>query len=225
MARKIQPQVNQNYGTPQPLSSYKLIPVTYKRAPATTDTGFPLGQLWFDSVGQIEYVLVSVAGGSATWTNVVAAAGQISTLTGNSGGAISPAAGNLTIAASQGANTVGSGNTVTVSGLLFTNAASNTVQLTNNTTNYTNNGAVKVTYTLPVTSVAGSVIQVVGMSAGGWTIAQNAGQSIILNTSTSTPGVGGHADSAAASNVVTLVCTVANTTWTATSIIGSPTVT
>ncbi len=67
MARHLQPQTTSLYGEPQPLTNLNLIPVTIKRAPTALDTGWPIGQLWFDKVGKVEYVLTSVSGGTAVW--------------------------------------------------------------------------------------------------------------------------------------------------------------
>lgn len=69
------------------------------------------------------------------------------------------------------------------------------------------------TFTLPVTAAFGTVLGVTGYGSGGWTIAQNAGQSIQVGTSTSTVGVGGSVSSSAASDTVDLVCVVADTVW------------
>jgi hypothetical protein len=78
-----------------------------------------------------------------------------------------------------------------------------------------------VTITAPNTAAVGSVIGVVGNGAGGWTLNVGSGQTFKLgNTSAAT--------SLASTNQydsVFLVCTVANTTWVAYSVIGNLTVT
>ncbi len=63
-------------------------------------------------------------------------------------------------------------------GITWVNAASS-VQAVSNTGYLASNATVPVTITLPAAPNVGDVIQVNGIGAGGWTIAQNAGQSII----------------------------------------------
>lgn len=79
---------------------------------------------------------------------------------------------------------------------------------------YIVNNAGLVTLTLPVLSPVGSVISLIGKGAGGWSIAQNAGQIIHVGASPSTIGVGGSVSSANQYDSIRLVCTVANTAWT-----------
>jgi len=81
---------------------------------------------------------------------------------------------------------------------------------------YIPQNAALVTISLPVTAPVGSRLKVVGNGAGGWRVAQNAGQQI--NKSGATPafttvGTGGSLSSANRYDAVELVCTVANTTW------------
>jgi hypothetical protein len=81
-----------------------------------------------------------------------------------------------------------------------------------------------VTLTLPATAAQFSMIQVAGNGAGGWTIAQNAGQSINFGTHTSTVGVGGSLSSTNRYDQVSLLCVVANTTWTVRNSVGNLTI-
>ena len=81
---------------------------------------------------------------------------------------------------------------------------------------YIPNNAALVTITLPVTSTVGQRLTVVGNGAGGWRIAQNAGQQI--NKSGATPafttvGTVGSLSSSNRYDTIHMVCTVANTTW------------
>jgi len=78
---------------------------------------------------------------------------------------------------------------------------------------YIANNAGLVTLTLPVTASVGRTIEVAGNGAGGWSIAQNAGQSINYGIVSTTVGVGGSLASTQRYNAVKLVCVVANTTW------------
>lgn len=80
---------------------------------------------------------------------------------------------------------------------------------------YIVNSASLVTLTLPTVAPIGSTLYVVGINTGGWTIAQNAGQSIrISSSSVSTTGAGGSVSSNNSYDSVCLICTVANTSWT-----------
>ena len=83
-----------------------------------------------------------------------------------------------------------------------------------NTAYTTNDAGSLVTYTLPATAAVGDTIKVIGNSASGWKIAQNAGQLINIQGIVTTTGVTGFVQSSTAFDTITLTCTVANTTWT-----------
>ena len=85
--------------------------------------------------------------------------------------------------------------------------AVNTVYLADN--------ASLVTLTLPATAAQFSVIEVKGYGAGGWQIAQNAGQQIIFGSVATTAGTGGSLSSTNANDGVNLVAVVggASTIW------------
>lgn len=74
------------------------VPHIDTRAPSTSDIGggfFPVGKRWVDKLGNAEYCLTSLSTSagvtSATWSLA------LKTLTGDSGGAISPSAGNINV--------------------------------------------------------------------------------------------------------------------------------
>jgi hypothetical protein len=83
-----------------------------------------------------------------------------------------------------------------------------------------NNGATLSTFTLPATAAFGSEIEIAGASSGGWTITQQAGQSINNGNLITTVGVGGSLSSTNQNDYVRLVCIVADTTWNVISSIG-----
>ena len=87
----------------------------------------------------------------------------------------------------------------------------------------TDNGASLVTYTLPATAPQGSVIKIVGSSAGGWRIAQNANQKIRLGSQVTTTGTGGSLSSTNTNDCVELIASTggASTVWTVASFAGS----
>lgn len=86
-----------------------------------------------------------------------------------------------------------------------------------------NNGAL-VTATLPDTAAVGSVVRVAGKGAGGWKIAQNAGETINFGTTPTTTGAGGSLASTDDNDCVELVCITADTDWVVLSSIGNITI-
>jgi hypothetical protein len=96
-----------------------------------------------------------------------------------------------------------------------------TQQMAPNQGYVTNNGATLVTYTLPVTAVAGSVLSLAGFSAGGWTIAQNASQEIFFGNQHTTIGTGGSLGSSNQYDQVSLLCVTANTNWVVLGAVGN----
>lgn len=84
---------------------------------------------------------------------------------------------------------------------------------------YVANNAGLVTLTLPLTAAFGSIISVVGYGSGGWKIAQNASNQIIISPQVTTLGTGGSLASSDAYDSITLICIVQNFIWNA---FGSP---
>jgi len=80
---------------------------------------------------------------------------------------------------------------------------------------YVANNAGLVTLTLPAGSAFGTNISIVGTGAGGWLIAQSAGQQIHIGSASTTSGATGSVASTNQYDSINLVCTVANTTWVA----------
>lgn len=105
---------NNLYGFPQPLSRVFPAPIISQRAPLTSDYKYQVGQQWIDELGEDAYILVNVAGNSATWNVTAITPGNVDTLTGGSGGAISPSAGNINLLGTTNQiTTIGSGSTIT----------------------------------------------------------------------------------------------------------------
>jgi len=101
-----------------------MVPFVTNVAPAATNIKGPngpfrIGQSWVDTTGLVSYTLVGLASSvgtvSATWALSAGGNGTLSTLTGNSGGAISPVAGNISILGSSGVTVVGTAGTLTIS--------------------------------------------------------------------------------------------------------------
>lgn len=89
---------------------------------------------------------------------------------------------------------------------------------------YISNNAGLVTCTLPATAAVGDVVRVTGKGAGGWLIAQNAGQTIYFGDLASTTGVTGSLASTLTRDTVELVCVTTNNDWNVISSIGNITV-
>lgn len=104
-------------------STGNLLPFVSTVSPGTTNvTGpngpFKIGQEWVNTTTGAVYILtnlVSTLGQiTATWTLMGTAAGTLSTLTGDSGGAISPSAGNINLLGTANQiTTTGAGSTIT----------------------------------------------------------------------------------------------------------------
>ena len=78
---------------------------------------------------------------------------------------------------------------------------------------YIANNAGLVTLTLPASASVGESIAVAGKGAGGWKIAQNAGQVIRAGASSTTIGAAGYLQSTNQYDSIELLCITANTDW------------
>lgn len=116
MAQKLRPQAETLSGSPQPsFTNYAPKAIIAKRNPATSDTGYDLGQEWVNKVNGNSFQLTQVSAGSANWVNTgVDPSGNVDTLTGDTGGAISPTAGNINIVGGDTVSVAGSGSTLTI---------------------------------------------------------------------------------------------------------------
>ena len=158
-------------------------------------------------------IVVSSAGvvSYAAMTN-----GQL--IIGNTGG--TPTAATLT--AGSGITITNGGGSITIassSGTSSWTVVTGTSQAMSVDSGYISNNAGLVTLTLPLTAGVGSTIQVQGLGAGGWQIAQNALQVIHIGSAVTTIGITGFLASTNQYDSLTLLCVVANTTWT---VLGGP---
>ena len=83
--------------------------------PGATDNQYVLGQQWLNTSTNTLYYLTSAPAGVANWEILGSPTGAVATLTGDSGGAISPAAGNINVVTGANLTSVGSGSSITVS--------------------------------------------------------------------------------------------------------------
>lgn len=127
-------------------------------------------------------------------TNYVAAS-----ITAGTGISVTPGAGSITIA-----------NTAS-SGVLSYLPIVGTTQTAAVNTGYINQNVAATTITLPATAPIGSIVAVQGLGAGGWVLTAAAAQTIqVGQTATTTAGT---VTSAGNFDAITVVCIVANTTW------------
>lgn len=86
-----------------------------QRAPTSSDRRYKIGTLWIDKANNASYQLTSVVAGSANWELLGSATGAVATITGDSGGALSPSSGNINIlgTSADGLAFAGSGSTLT----------------------------------------------------------------------------------------------------------------
>lgn len=157
--------------------------------------------------------------GNTGWIKIVAAASVGQTITGNTGGALSPTAGNWNIVGTGSISTSGSGSTLTISSTV------SPVVWTDEATSF--NAAVgngyfataAVTATLPASPSQGNTIYLFADSASALTIQANTGQKIRLGNVISASA--GTAVSTKQGDSLTLVYRSASTTWDAISSTGS----
>lgn len=158
---------------------------------------------------------VLISEGSSAPNAIVLTAGEvlIGTTASDPVGATLTAGTNIGINSGSGAITI---NATGAAGFSWNDVTSGTQTLAINQGYVTDNGASLVTYSLPVTAPLGSIIEIAGKSAGGWTINYTTGQSIHFGNETTTVTTGG-LSSTNLYDYVKLLCITANSTW---SVIG-----
>lgn len=138
-----------------------------------------------------------------------------------------PALNILNIVGGAGIQTSGAGNTVTITaiGAGFTwNTVAGTSQAMIKENGYINANVGLTTFTLPAVAAVGDTFKIAGYGAGGWSMAQNAGQSVYLGNRTSTVGAGGSVASTLAHDSIEIICVVANNEFQILNLVGNLTV-
>lgn len=103
----------QSYGLNNPLQDVFPLPVIAQRSPTANDTNYEIGQTWVDQTTSQIYGLASVSSGAATWSILGPGSSDVDTLTGDTGGALSPIAGNINLLGGDLLTVDGAGNTLT----------------------------------------------------------------------------------------------------------------
>ena len=201
------------------------------RPPTSADVkNFQLGTIWVDKDGEDAYILVSVATGVATWVTVGGNPGDLQSITTPDASVVTPTAGNVNFLNGSGISMTGSGSNLTVAAtatpfLITWSVQTGATQALSVNEGFVSNAGGGVTYTLPATAALGDVIFVSSVNAGGWTIAQNAGQTIQMGNQATTTGAGGSLASNAVGDSLYLVCWTANTDFLVFNSMGNITVT
>lgn len=95
-----------------PIGGWRL--VKSPRAPTSNDKKYPVGSIWVDTATNAAYILTSAPGNWSLFGS--SSGGAVNELTGDSGGAILPSGGNITLAGTANQVTsIGSGSTITFS--------------------------------------------------------------------------------------------------------------
>lgn len=181
-------------------------------------------QLLWDTVNLILWVATTTGNAATTvWTPVIGPLTNGQIRIGSTG--LAPVANTLT--AGAGIAIVNGAGTITISsggGGFSWNDVTGAAQIIAVGNGYVaNRGGGNVAFTLPAVAAFGDSFAIIGRQ-NGWSVAQGAGQSIVISTLTSTPGVGGSISSTNAHDCVTFVCTVANTEFEVNSVVGNITV-
>lgn len=185
-------------------------------APTTSNNKFLVPTVWINPDSGIAYILVSKALGIANWVTMASTSGGVVSFLTPDANTVTPTAGVITIANGTAMDITGSGSTITFNsmggGIAWVSVAGTTQTLSAGHGYVTTNGAQTV-FSLPVTASFGDFYIIAGVGAGGWSLSQNAGQSVKLGNLTTTIGVGGSLTSTFASDTIQIVCTTANTTF------------
>jgi len=105
------------YGLTTPFVSVFPDPITKTSAPTTSDKNYPNGFVWIFKNGdtRTSYFYGGLdSSGDAVWILAGPGASEVDTLTGDTGGAISPTAGNINILGGDGLTVAGAGSTLTI---------------------------------------------------------------------------------------------------------------
>jgi len=98
MVQKTKTQQEALSGSPQPnFTAFTPAPIKSKREPTTSDLGYPIGQVWVNTVAGHYWVLIRTGSGIAVWQNLGPSGGGLATLTGDIGGAVSAVANNINL--------------------------------------------------------------------------------------------------------------------------------
>lgn len=212
----------------------------FPRQPTTNDKKFAIGQLIIlgrnptsGSQGDIWYLSKFDSNGDAIWLQLLTGAGSpgVDSIETDDGSPEVEPDGNGIISVVGGmgvtVNGNGPGNTVTINaiggGLSWSVISSATQSISSQNGYFANRGG-GVAFTLPATCSIGDTFSIGAINAGGWSLAQNAGQTIKIGSLDTTLGVGGSLASTANGDTIKIVCCVQDTNFVVVSSMGNITV-
>lgn len=160
-------------------------------------------------------ITITVGAGTLDFVTNGSAVG--STITGDSGGALSPTAGNWNILGRSGSKTAGSGSTLTINSPPFSQVGSSSTSVLNSGEFVT----AAVTRTLPATAglLDGDLVIYYCTTAGALVVTANTGQTIRIGTLVSSSA--GTATSTAIGDSLTLRFDATAVSWRAVSVVGT----
>lgn len=151
---------------------------------------------------------------AATGFVTLSTTGAGKTITGDSGGALSPTANNWNILGGPGVTTSGSGSTLTINSTVFTDTTAITMAVDNG---YFATAA--GTYNLPATAAQGELITIVCDTAGAVVVDASALNFVRIGSLITSSG--GTCTSTQQGDSLTLRYRLSSLTWEATSVIGT----
>ena len=137
------------------------------------------------------------------------------TITGDSGGALSPTAGNWNILGGPGITTSGSGSTLTINSVVFTDQGSST-SVTSDSGSF---ATAAITLTLPAAPAQGDLVEFVCTTASALVV--DAPSTHLIRIGNQVSSAGGTATSNAIGDSLKLRYRASTTTWHAISVIGT----
>jgi hypothetical protein len=161
------------YGVGAPKITLNPPPIISTRAPATTDTRYPLGQSWVNKSTSTAYQLVSVAAGSATWVLLGSSSGAVDSVLGTANQITVSTAGNVATASLPAAITAPGSLTTTT-----TLAAGTTLTAGTGLTVTTGNATV----------ATGNITSTLGSVTAGTTVTAGTGLSVTTGNATVAAG-------------------------------------
>jgi hypothetical protein len=136
------------------------------------------------------------------------------TITGDTGGALSPTGGNWNILGGPGVTTSGSGSTLTINSVVFTDTTATTLAVDNGY-----NATAAGTYNLPATAAQGEVLEIFCDTGGAVVLDAPASNFIRIGSQITTSG--GTATSNAQGDSLKLRYRLSTLTWEAISVVGT----
>lgn len=199
------------YGVGAPKITLNPPPIITTRAPATTDTRYPLGQNWVNTSTGSAYQLTTVSAGSATWVLLGSSSGAVDSVLGTTNQITVTTAGNVATASLPSAITA-PGSLTTTTSLAATTTVTAGTGITATTGNITATaGAVSANTTVTagttVTATLGNIT-----ATNGNLVMGTAGNKIIVPT-----GANASAGTSAAMTGTPGAVTVATTACSATA--------